>query len=178
MTRKRQQWFLCIVLILLVGCQPKEQNNNTVTVFENILQVENIQDYLVRNIGISAFRGKVFCVYEPLDAEQGAEGKIYLWALCQEYYLKQEVLKIGSGASLPVALQVREENGHYEIIDHTVPQDGAYYRPDVRIIFPRSTWSQIMPQGEEEISQYNDRASELEEETEMQARLYYGILMP
>ena len=142
------------------------------------MQVENIEDYLVINIGISAFGGKVFCAYEPLNAEQGVEDKIYLWALCQEYYLEQESLMPGTGVSLPVALQIQEKNGHYEVIDHIVPRDGTYYGPDVQATFPRSTWSQIMPQGDDEINQYNYRVNELEKDTEMQARSYYGIGVP
>ena len=120
----------------------------------------------------------MFCAYEPLNAVQGAEGMIYLWALCQEYYLEQESLIPGSGVSLPVALRIQEKNGHYEIIGHLVPRDGTYYGPDVRATFPQNTWSQIMPQGEDEISQYNYRANKLKKDTEMKARSYYGMSMP
>ena len=73
---------------------------------------------------------------------------------CQEYYLEQESLTPSSGVSLPVALQVQEKNGHYEIMSHLFPRDGTYYGPDVRATFPQSTWSQIMPQGEDEVNQY------------------------
>lgn len=178
MVRKRLWRLLCIAIILLVGCQLKEKDDNSISASKDISQVENIEDYLVTNIGISAFDGKVFCAYEPLNAEQGAESKIYLWALCQEYYLEQGSLTPGSGVSLPVALQIQEKNGRYEVIDHLVPRDGTYYGPDVQATFPQSTWSQIMPQNDDEINQYNYRANELEKDTEMQARAYYGIDIP
>jgi hypothetical protein len=179
MVRKRLRWLSFIAIILLVGCQPtKEQDDNLIAASGNILQVENIEEYLVTNIGISAFGGEVFCAYKPLNAVQGAEGKVYLWVLCHEYYLEQETLTPGSGISLPVALQIQKRNGHYEIIGHLDPRDGTYYGRDVRATFPQSTWSQIMPQGEDEINQYNYHANELEKDTEMQARSYYGIGVP
>ena len=88
MARKKQWWLSFIVLILLVVCQPEKHGDSSITASGNIPKVENIEDYLVTNIGISAFGGKVFCAYEPLNVEQGAGGKIYLWALCLEYYLE------------------------------------------------------------------------------------------
>ena len=168
MARKKQWWLSFIVVILLVGCQPEKHDDSSITASGNIPQVENIEDYLVTNIGISGFGGEVFCAYEPLNAEQGAEGKIYLWALCLEYYLEQGSLIPGSGVSSPVALRIQEKNGHYEVIGHLVPRDGTYYGPDVRAVFPQSAWSQI----------YYYRGSKLEEDTEMKARLYYGISTP
>ena len=168
MASKRLWWHSFILVILLVGCQPEKQDSGSISASGSIPQVENIEDYLVTNIGISAFDGQVFCAYEPLNAQQGAEGEIYLWALCLEYYLEQESLVPGSGISVPVALRIQEKNGHHEVIDHLVPRDGTYYGPDVRAIFPPSAWSQI----------YGYRGSELEKDAEMKARLYYDINTP
>ena len=134
-----------MVIIFLVGCQSEKQDYSAMTASGSISQIESIEDYLVTNVGISAFGGKVFCADKPLDGVQGVEGKKYLWALCQEYYLEQGSLKLGSGVSLPVALRIREQDGHYEVIDHLVPRDGAYYGPDVRATFPQSTWAQVIP---------------------------------
>ena len=168
MARKKLWWLSFIVVILLVGCQPEKHDDSSITASGNIPRVENIEDYLVTNIGISAFGGEVFCAYEPLKTEQGVEGTIYIWALCLEYYLEQGSLIPGSGVSSPVALRIQEKNGHYEVIGHLVPRDGTYYGPDVRAIFPPGAWSQI----------YYYRGSKLEEDTEMKARLYYGISTP
>ncbi|MFC2030489.1 hypothetical protein ACFLWA_07170 [Chloroflexota bacterium] len=178
MARRRSWWLSLILIILLVGCQSERQDDSSMTASGNISQIVDIEDYLVTNVGISAFGGEVFCAYKPLDVVQGVEGKMYLWVLCQEYYLEQESLIPGSGVSLPVAVRIQEKDGHYEIVEHLVPRDGAYYGPDVRATFPESTWSQIMPRGEDGISQYNYRANTLEEETEEKARSYYGIGTP
>jgi hypothetical protein len=177
MARKRAVVAL-IVIVLLVGCQPDEQDGRSITASRSISRVKNIEGYLVANVGISAFGGEVFCAYEPLNAVQVAKGKIYLWALCQEYYLEQELLIPGSGVSIPVALRIQEKNGHYEIMGHVVPRDGTYYGPDVRATFPRSTWHQIMPRSEDEMNQYSYRVNRLEQDVEMKARSHYGVGMP
>jgi len=178
MARKRLGWFSCIVILLLVGCQLEKQDANSITGSGIISQTENIEDYLVTNIGISAFGGKVFCAYEPLNVEQGVEGKLYLWTLCQEYYLEQESLIPGSGVSCPVVLRIQEKNDHYEVVGHLAPRNGTYYGPDVRATFPQSTWRQILSQGDDQVNLYNYRANELEKATEIQARSYYGFGVP
>ena len=176
MSRRRLWWLSYFMIILLVGCRSEEQDNSLIIASGDILQVENIGDYLVTNVGVSTFGGEVFCAYETLNGMKGADGKIYVWALCQEYYLEQESLILGSGVSSPVALRIQEKNGHYEVIDHLVPRDGIYYGSDVQATFPENTWSQILPQGYDGINQYNYRANELEKDIEMQARSYYGVL--
>lgn len=178
MVRKKLWWFTFIMMVLLIGCQSNRQENSLLPTSGIIPLVENIEAYLVKNIGLSASGGKIFCAYAPLDAIQGSENKIFLWVLCQEYYLEQEGLVLGSGISLPVALRIQVKNNHFEIVDHILPRDGAYYGPDVRDTFPQSTWSQILPQREDEIYQSNDRVDELETEIDMKARSYYGIETP
>jgi hypothetical protein len=173
---RKKQWRLLMVVILLAGCCPAKQDDGSATIIKDVLLVENIDGYLAKNVGTSGFGGKVFCAYEPLNAQ--AEGKIYLWVLCEEYYLEQGALMPGSGASLPVALLVQESNGRYEISGLLVPRDGTGYGIDVRAIFPPSAWSQIMSQSKDEMERYNERAARLEEQTEMKARLYYGVSTP
>lgn len=178
MVRKKLWRFSFIAAILLIGCQSEKLENSSIASTKTISQVENIEDYLITNIGISAFGGEIFCAYEPLNAEQGAESKIYLWTLCQEYYLEQESLIIGSGVSLPVVLRIQEKYGHYEVTDHLAPREGTYYEPDVRATFSQSTWSQILPQSNDEIQQYNYRVEKLQKDTEMQARSNFDMSMP
>jgi hypothetical protein len=161
------------LIVILVGCRSARYDDAPASIPGEIPRVENVEDYLAANIGTSAFGGNVFCAYEPLNAPQGAEGKVYLWVLCQEYVLEQMALVDGSGVSLPVVLLIQEKNGHSEAVGHLVPRDGAHYGPDVRAMFPPSAWSQIMPQGEDGINYYNRRADRLGKETETKARSYY-----
>ncbi len=168
-------WMLAILLfLLLVGCQHAESMDRVIMDSASILQIDTLENYLVANVGISAFDGVVFCAYEPLDAAQGVDGKIYLWVLCQEYYLEHEALDRGSGVSLPVALQIQDQNDRYEITGYWIPRDGTYFGPDVRAAFPENTWAQIMPRSLEEIEQYNQRANRLELETERKAGTSFG----
>jgi hypothetical protein len=153
---------------LLVACQSAE--DLAVQNAEFIEQVENIESYLAANIGISAHGGEVFCAYEPLNTTQGKDGEIFLWAFCHEYYLEDGELEFGSGISVPVVLQIDERR---EILGHLLPRDGTYYGEDIRANFPRSTWSQIMPEGIDEIDAYNTRSDRLKQETEDMAADFY-----
>jgi hypothetical protein len=168
-------WLCLLIIFLSPGCQPKEHPELwDDSSHERALQ-ETINDYLVENISITGFSGEAYCAYELLNTDRGSEGELYVWTLCQEYYLEQGSLTEGSGVSLPVALQTQGNNNQIHIIGHLVPRDGSYYGPDVRTIFPKSTWPQIMPETAEESDQYNFRANELMKETRMKARLDYEL---
>ena len=167
-----------ILVLLLLGCRSARQRDDSLADLRSTLDAADIEGYLTAGVGISGFRGRVFCAYEPLDAQPAARGKLFIWALCQEYYVEDGALALGSGVSLPVALLVEEHNGGLEIVGHLVPGDGTRFGPDVRATFPRSTWFQIMPSSRQDRAEYNHRASRLADDGEMSARLHYGISAP
>jgi hypothetical protein len=169
---KSLRWCAFISILFLVACQSNEQN--AANDFGGIEQVENIETYLEANIGISACGGKVFCAYEPLNAEQGEDGRIFVWAMCLEYYLENGNLALGSGISVPVVMQIEQTDDHYHITGHLLPGDGTLFGQDVRAYFPPSAWPQIMPESIDEIAAYNLRAHRLEEKAEQKARAYYS----
>lgn len=175
MIKNKLLWLGLISILLVTACQNQAQPESSANTSLALMLEDSITDYLVTNIGITSFGGEAFCAYELLDAEPATEGNLYIWALCQEYDVEHGSLTTGSGISLPVALQTQAKNDHYEIIGHLVPGDGTYYGPDVRAIFPKSSWPQIMPQDEDEINQYNSRANKLMQDTLMQARLSNSI---
>ncbi|MFP3896724.1 MAG: hypothetical protein ACLFV5_07820 [Anaerolineales bacterium] len=177
MMKKRMCWLLLVAILLFAGCR-QTRETDAKTPPGTISQVKDIEGYLCANIGTSSHGGEVFCAYEPLDADQGAGGEIYLWVYCMEYYPQEGSLARGSGVSVPVALQIEEKDGRYTVTDHRVPRDGQSYAPDVRDIFPQSAWSQIMPQTDEERAQYNERARTLGEEVERRARSHYDLGTP
>jgi hypothetical protein len=156
--------------LLLGACHPTEPTADSLAIAGHPVPPDQIRSYLAASIGISAFGGEVFCAYEPLDARQGQQGRLYLWALCQEYFVEDGELRAGSGVSLPVVLFVQEANDRLAIVRHRMPRDGAAYGSDVRSLFPASVWDQVMPQGKDEILAYNGRSERLERETETQAR--------
>lgn len=146
------------------------------SVYQSINKEENradeafIKRYLEENIGIAAFGGKVFCAYDVLgEKREGIIINEYLWALCLEYYLKDENLKEGSGISLPVALAIEEQG---QIVSHRIPRDGSYYGPDIREIFPKKYHVKIFPQAPDYL-EYNQRAKRLSEETQKEAESYF-----
>ena len=130
---------------------------------------KSIPNYLAEEIGIAGFGGEIFCAIEYLDPPQSDDGEIYLWALCLEFYREEGRLLEGSGISLPVALETQSVGGQFNIVSHRVPGDGSRYGPDVREIFPRGTWEQILPKTDEELNWYNLRANELQTEVRIQA---------
>ena len=139
---------------------------------------EKINDYLIENIGFTSHDGNIFCAFTPLNSEQGENGYIYLWVLCQEYYLDQEILTKGGGISVPVSLQIQNKNEHFEIIEHGEPRSGSYYGPDVERLFPKTTWSQIHRTNQEDIYKHNYRISLLEKDIVNQAESYYDAVVP
>ena len=178
LARKTPYGLSLVLVLLLLGCRSVRQRDTTLAALRSTLDAADIESYLATGVGISGFGGRVFCAYEPLDAQQAASGKLFIWALCQEYYVEEGALALGSGLSLPVELLLEEKNGGKKIVGHAVPRDGAYFGRDVRATFPRSTWSQIMPRSRQDRAEYNDRASQLAGDAEMSARLHYGIKAP
>jgi hypothetical protein len=132
-----------------------------------------VESALVDNIGVTAFGGKVFCAYDVLGTtlrENGAD--VYVWALCGEYYLVNNMLTQGTASSLPVALHLQASNGEYQVVSHEVPGDGTQYWPGIQRIFPPDA---ILAMCLETVNCYNERAQRLEIAIEQDAREYYGV---
>jgi hypothetical protein len=133
---------------------------------------ESIENYLVTNVGVTGFDGKVFCAFEMLsviEKEDEVEIEAYLWVLCQEYYEQNQVLEQGTGMSLPVALIV-QERGERDEVSHRIPRDGDFYQDDVQTIFPRAIWADILST---DASDYNQRVQALEHEVEEEAQIFF-----
>jgi len=174
-SRKGLWWLPFILAVLLLACQSEEQVRLRAADWGSIPERDSLEGYLVANLGITSHGGQAFCAYESLEAGESADGKRYLWVVCQECYREQGELESGSGSSLPVELQLLETDGHLRVIGHRVPRDGTYYGADVRALFPKSCWPQIMPRSRNEQVRYNDRASRLAEATMVKADLHYGV---
>lgn len=131
-----------------------------------------IQSYLESHIESPSFGGKMFCVYKLFGIEtEGNNDHIYLWALCMEYYTKNNALLKGTGISLPVALiSVRSPQGS-KIVKHKKPVDGEGYGESIRRIFPRKYHKTIFAETEE----YNKRAERLMVDVEKRAKKYYSL---
>lgn len=131
--------------------------------FNNPEVKSNIENYLDTHIITANFGGKVFCSYEffwALGIEDRTEA--YVWALCEEYYLKDGALVQGTGTSLPVALVFKNS----VIIEHKVPRDGSLNSQDIKTIFPRDVQKKISK---------NDFVSSLSSENRLEAQSEFKI---
>src|SRR5262245_53774880 len=64
---------------------------------------DTTNNYLVENIARPGFGGKMFCTHKVLDIDE-KDGIVneYLYAYCQEYYLKTDGIAEGTGMGFPV----------------------------------------------------------------------------
>ncbi len=124
--------FLCVGCQRKIGVNPDESNSGRVS------SSPVIKDYLNRKVASKGFGGSAYCAYEILDAEKlGDSEKLYLWAVCQEYYRKGQKLEAGTGSSFPITLTIRKENDNAEVLSHQKPGDGSHYRPDLEAMFSK-----------------------------------------
>lgn len=85
-----------------------------------------IKDFLVMNYGVTSFGGKVFCGYQPIGiGNDGKNIKLFLWITCEEYFLNEKGLNIGTGIDIPVVLFVEVRNNRYKIVN-TLDAGGGY----------------------------------------------------
>jgi hypothetical protein len=172
-----------MILFLLAACDSFQFTNTNTAASEPSptimptplfgLPTETILGYLARKVGLSSFGGKVFCAYEILDSDQSASNPaIYLWALCEEYYMVGETINKGTGISVPVALYLNKAGDVVEISSHRLPGNGNRYGRDIQAIFPANTWDSIFGKDGKT---YNHRAQTLESEVKENAVNYYGI---
>ena len=155
--------FTLIGLIFSTGCRAE------ISALSDPSLSSLINTYLSKEIGISGFDGEVYCAFDYLQDPPTAAGEIYIWALCLEFYGEPDQLQEGSGISLPVALQIQEGDGQFQVTGHLFPGNGSLYGPDVKEIFPASTWGAILPVTDEEQDQYNLRANRLMNEVRLLA---------
>jgi hypothetical protein len=153
------------VVLVISGCRSTRVELN-----ERQKQIANesapaIDDYLAQNIGGAGFGGRVFCAHEVLDVEGSGESvKEYVFAVCQEYDVRGGGLREGTGAAMPVALQLGMRDQAYQVISYQTPEDSPRYEGDVKRMFPEKTHPEIF---------YGDRKGVLAA-VEQKAKSYYG----
>jgi len=131
-----------------------------------------LQRYLENNLESPGFGGKMFCTYELYGKEpKGKRQELYLWAYCMEYYVKQGLLREGTGVSMPVVL-VSIPSCHGDLIEtHYRPVDGDDYGNSIRKLFPQKFLPAIFAAGDA----YNRRAETLQQKARQNAGIYYHL---
>jgi hypothetical protein len=162
-----QKAIFLLLLVILTSC-----SSMSVKVARILGYLSPVEGYLVKNIGIISYGGQVFCSYEVLDTKQeNINIDVYVWVLCEEYYLDDNALKMGTGSSLPVALHLQKVDSEYRLLSYEVPKDGTEYGPSIKNIFPPIA---IKRMCEGDADCYNERAGRLELEVLQKAKEYYG----
>lgn len=138
MKEKLKSALILIPVFVCIGCQGEIRMNQDGADLRRFSSLPIIKDYLNQKVASKGSGGKAYCAYEVLDAEKsGASERLYLWAVCQEYYRKNQKLEAGTGSSSPVALTIRQENEKVEVLSHQKPRDGSYYSPDLEAMFSK-----------------------------------------
>ena len=117
-----------------------------------------IQKYLDTKVMEPAFGGKIFSAYKVFKKENN---KIYIWAYLQEYYKKDGKTEPGSGWSVPLVLNVEENESGLKVISHLAPGDGELYAADIKKLFPKEIQQQIFDfTGTEEMRELENTSKE------------------
>lgn len=163
---------LVVSVVVSVGCQGVVRTEMpTVASSEQSTPSEDVDSYLATQLLHASFGGVVFCAHQILAVES-KEGVTtsYLWALCQEFYCHQQQLEVGSGVSLPVALEAERLDGGRWSFGHRIPRDGLSYDADISEIFPTRVQRLIAP----EATEFNRRVSSLQEAVSNAAQSHFG----
>jgi len=164
MVYKRLLFFVFLSLaFFLNGCQSTSDHSYDLSISKREEKV--IEDYLSVNLINPAFGGEIFTAFEILDTDK-KNGKIFLWAFINEYIKKGEVIKEGSGMSVPLVLHVSKDHEPLKVLSHLIPRDGSYYSEDIIKLFPENILDKII----------NDRSThiiKLNTEMEKKVKEYY-----
>lgn len=122
--------------------------NNNVSLDDNtnkpplVLNEANIKivlkEYLPKILN-PEFGGVVFCgnhLYGYKEEPDINNISIFVWAYCEEYYLDDTNLMMGSGISEPMKLTIKNNNNNLEVVNHFVPKDGSLYNSSIGEMFP------------------------------------------
>ncbi|WP_026675295.1 hypothetical protein [Alkalihalobacterium bogoriense] len=134
------------IMIILTGMYFFSTAGDSAT-FENKsipeINEQIVEKYLSEEVMNPNFGGEIFVAYEILESDKN-KGEIYLWALIEEYYKKDEDIETGSGMSVPIVLSVRgHNNDSLEILSHSIPREGSYPE-DIKEMFPKKIQNKIL----------------------------------
>ena len=173
MKNKIKTYSFFLLLIIFFGCADNCDTNLSEQTKKEFMEIQAIcEQYIVNNIAATENNGTAFCSSELLGIENN---NIYLWIYCEEYYLKDNLLKKGSGLFEPISLETDENN---KIVNHLLPQEGIGYTNDLKTIFPKCIIEKedlIGNPSKEFTKKYNERGKSLGQKNLSQAKIYYKL---
>lgn len=100
---------------------------------------EALETYLPKRIIVADPGAHVFCskhLYGYEENKNNAQVSVYVWAYCEEYFLKDDTVTMGQGVSFPVKVFLKVQNGKLIATSHEEPVDGYDYANSIRKMFP------------------------------------------
>ena len=85
----------------------------------------------------------------------------YMWVLQENYYVLNNQLCSSTGSSIPHKFTFKDG----KVVKYDIPQDGSYYAPSMKKIFPEDVYNKI--------SQYGNNISDLTKKIQEQLKEYY-----
>jgi len=160
---------MVVLTLVLGGCKPKLASQQLTSAQRQLAaELRDVtKTYLESHLGVAGFGGKSFCAYKVMELDQSEERlREFVYAVCQEYYLKNGVVEEGTGLGLPVVLTLRRTGLMYQVVGHQTPGDGGQYSRDVERLFPKQTHREIFEAGPNYTAWKDEVAGE--------ARKYFG----
>lgn len=117
---------LLICTVLLISCNVNNENNSLNITKEDENTIREYLDDNTRNDIVDS-NEETYSVFKVLGT---GTDEIYLWVLKES--------RSGEGASMPVLLNAKRDNGTLNIITYKIPRDGALYSKDIKKMFPKS----------------------------------------
>ena len=122
-----------LISLTLLGCQKVEITKN-----EKLILLEYLKSKLIQ----PAFGGKI---YGDLTILKKTNNEIYVWTILQEYYIKNNRYKEGTGISLPLKIKIKNWPIKSESIESVQkPRDGSLYSDDISKLFPKEIHDEIL----------------------------------
>ena len=91
--------------------------------------------WLRSGLGGPSFGGRVYTGVEVMGSS--ADGRhLYLWVLCEEFYLRSGVVQPGTGVSVPLLATVTGSGPSTRVTAWRMPLNGSRYAASIRAMFP------------------------------------------
>lgn len=133
--------FLFIISLTLTDCSIIKSTESIKPVKEILIPKHTLDKIIKENVEPicipMSFGGKPFCTYKVIDLEKKDNTiKIYVWLLCEEFYVKNNKLIMGTGAEFPSVIVITKENNNYKFINCNISRIPS--EEESLKIFPKS----------------------------------------
>ncbi len=135
--------YIALLVLPLGGCKDNMGKNDPVDPSgismskESKTLDENTNEFICENIFPENSDGKIFCAYKTIKKEEN-ENTItqYLMVVAEEYYLKNNQLKIGTSVLVPVVVVSEKQENKYVVKEFKNPLKYNEGTGEIEELFP------------------------------------------